>query len=122
LGEGHAEELIPTGKALHLVMTAIACDTPPEFMPGDKIHELSENRPASVHWPLLAPQRAEEWPYTQQAGPFKSITTKKSRILWNIYTLLSFSVSSTGQAWVKPTLYADFIPDFCVMSRFDPGR
>ena len=42
LGEGQAQILIETGKALHLVMTAIALDTAPEAMKGKVVDQLRE--------------------------------------------------------------------------------
>jgi hypothetical protein len=51
LGEGHAQVLIETGKALHLVMAAIALDRAPEAMKGKVVDQLCENDLARVHKP-----------------------------------------------------------------------
>ena len=51
LGEGHAQVLIEAGKALHLVMAAIALDTAPEAMKGKVVDQLCENDSARVHKP-----------------------------------------------------------------------
>ncbi len=51
LGESHAQVLIETGKALHLVMAAIALDAAPEGMKGKVVDHLCENDLARVHKP-----------------------------------------------------------------------
>ncbi len=51
LGESHAQVLIETGKALHLVMAAVALDTAPEAMKGKVVDQLCENDSARVHKP-----------------------------------------------------------------------
>ena len=58
LGEGETQELVPTRKALDLIMTAVARHAAIELMSGDKIHELREDRTACVHRPLLSSSRA----------------------------------------------------------------
>jgi hypothetical protein len=82
------------------MMAAIAFDTTSKLMPGDKIHELSENRATYVHRPLLASLRAEEWPYTQQGGLFKSITAKRRSYYYLFNDLESVLKKTSGQAWV----------------------
>ena len=51
LRKGHAQVLIETGIALHLVMAAIAMDTAPEGMNGKQLDHLCENDFARVHKP-----------------------------------------------------------------------
>ncbi len=51
LRKGRAQVLIETGKALHLVMGAIAMDTAPEGMNGKLLDHLCENDLARVHKP-----------------------------------------------------------------------
>ena len=57
LGEGHAEILIEAGKALDLVVAAIAFDTTAEAMKRQLIDELCEDELARVHEPSSSP-----WP------------------------------------------------------------
>ncbi len=51
LGEGQARIPIETGKALHLVMAAIALDAAPKGMKGKAVDRLCENDLARIHKP-----------------------------------------------------------------------
>jgi hypothetical protein len=87
------------------MMPAVALNTATKLMQGDIIHELSKNGTTSVHRPLLASQRPEKWPYTQQGGLFKSITAKRRPYLYPFNDLESVPKKTTGQPWVKPTFF-----------------
>ena len=54
--EDHAQILIETGKALHLVMSAIALDATVEDMNGKVIDDLGEYDIACIHQPFLSTQ------------------------------------------------------------------
>jgi hypothetical protein len=49
LSEAHRQELVPTGKALLLIVTPIPTYTFLELVAGKMLHELRENRLAKVH-------------------------------------------------------------------------
>jgi len=51
LGKCHGTILLGAGKRPHPLVTAIPPDNPRKIAPRQKIHELSENRIADVHWP-----------------------------------------------------------------------
>jgi hypothetical protein len=53
LGEGHGQELIPTGEGLDLAVAAVSPDATSELVDGNKIDDLSEDGLANVHGPLL---------------------------------------------------------------------
>jgi hypothetical protein len=54
LSESHRQKLVPTGKALLLMITVIATYTLLELVPGKILHELRENSLAKVHSSLSA--------------------------------------------------------------------
>lgn len=49
LGEGHAEVLVPAGKADHLVIAVVSIDAFSELVCGDKVHQLSKDRFPGIH-------------------------------------------------------------------------
>lgn len=49
LGEGHAEVLVPAGKADHLVIAVVSIDAFSELVCGDKVHQLGKNRSPGIH-------------------------------------------------------------------------
>jgi hypothetical protein len=51
LGEGHAKELIPTGKRFDFVMALVSLDTLTKLVRGQKVHELSKNGFPIIHEP-----------------------------------------------------------------------
>jgi hypothetical protein len=53
LSEGHAEELIETGKAYDLVVATISVDAFSELMKRQEIHNLGKNGRRSIHRSLL---------------------------------------------------------------------
>lgn len=60
LRKGHAEELVPAGEALHSTVAVAPPDQPPERVPRQVVHELSENGASLVHLPLLLPGVAQD--------------------------------------------------------------
>ena len=52
LGEGHAQELVPTCKGFDLVISLVPLDAMPEFVSRQEVHELSENGFSSIHEPF----------------------------------------------------------------------
>ena len=77
LGEGHAQILIETGKALHLVMAAIALDTAPEVTKRKMIDQLCKNESARVHKPPPPIEAEGAWRTTQ--AEFKSMTGRNPK-------------------------------------------
>jgi hypothetical protein len=59
LSEGHTQKLIETGEAFDLVIAPVSVDAFPEFVKGQEIHELGENRCGSIHQSLLPGQRSD---------------------------------------------------------------
>jgi len=53
LGEGHAEELVETGKSLDLVFPAVSVDALSEFANRKELDQLREDGSAGVHRPSL---------------------------------------------------------------------
>jgi len=53
LGEGQAQELVPAGERAHPVSAGVAVDQSIESFVRQKIHELREDGPTSVHKPFL---------------------------------------------------------------------
>lgn len=53
LSEGHAEVLIPAGKADHLVIAVVSLDAFSELVCGDKVHQLGKNCFPGIH--VLSP-------------------------------------------------------------------
>jgi hypothetical protein len=51
LGKRQAEELIPAGEALDLVVPLVAVHALAELVRGHEGHQLGEDRPAGVHRP-----------------------------------------------------------------------
>ena len=51
LGEGHAEVLIPAGKADHFVIAVVKIDAFSELVCGDKVHQLGKDRFPGIHVP-----------------------------------------------------------------------
>ena len=49
LGECHAEVLVPTGKADHLVIAVVSIDAFSELVCGDKVHQLGKDRFPGIH-------------------------------------------------------------------------
>ena len=49
LGEGHAEVLVPAGKADHFVIAVVLIDAFSELVCGDKVHQLSKDRSPGIH-------------------------------------------------------------------------
>jgi hypothetical protein len=49
LSEAHRQKLVPTGKALLLMITVIPTYTLLKLVPGKMLHELKENSLAKVH-------------------------------------------------------------------------
>ena len=49
LSEGHAEILVPAGKADHLVIAVVSIDTFSELVCGDKVHQLGKDRFPGIH-------------------------------------------------------------------------
>jgi hypothetical protein len=49
LGEGHAKELIQTGKRYHFVVAVVTIYALAKMERGNKIHDLSKNGSADVH-------------------------------------------------------------------------
>jgi hypothetical protein len=49
LSEGHAEVLVPAGKADHLVIAVVSIDAFSEFVCGDKVHQLGKDRFPGIH-------------------------------------------------------------------------
>jgi hypothetical protein len=54
LGEGHCQKLVPTGKALLLIITVIPAYTLLKLVTRKILHELRENSLAKVHPSLSA--------------------------------------------------------------------
>jgi hypothetical protein len=54
LSEAHREKLVPTGKALLLMIAVIPTYTLLKLVPGKMLHELRENSLAKVHPSLSA--------------------------------------------------------------------
>jgi hypothetical protein len=54
LSEAHRQKLVPTGKALLLMIAMIPAYTLLELVPGKMLHELRENSLAKVHYSLSA--------------------------------------------------------------------
>jgi len=54
LSEAHSQKLVPTGKALLLMITVIPTYTLLKLVPGKMLHELRENSLAKVHSSLSA--------------------------------------------------------------------
>jgi hypothetical protein len=55
LGEGHAQELVPTGEAAQSLIAVVARHAPPELPVGKEGDQLRKHRAAKVHasWCLL---------------------------------------------------------------------
>jgi len=51
LGKGHAEELVPAGENLYLVVSIVAFYALPKFVHGNKVHQLGEYGSTRVHQP-----------------------------------------------------------------------
>jgi len=49
LGKRHAKKLIPTGEALHIGVSLITGDTPPENVHRYEIHDLRKYQLADIH-------------------------------------------------------------------------
>ena len=49
LGEGHAEVLVPAGKADHLAVAVVLIDAFSELVCGDKVHQLGKDRSPGIH-------------------------------------------------------------------------
>jgi hypothetical protein len=49
VAQGHAQKLIPTRKALHLVLTAIAMDTSAELLRVDGFDQLRKHNFSGIH-------------------------------------------------------------------------
>ncbi len=62
LGKRHAEELVPAGEALDLVVAVVAVDALAELVRGDEVHQLGEDRPADVHGPAPLGKMRESGP------------------------------------------------------------
>jgi len=60
LSEGHIQELIKTGEAFYLVIAPVSVDAFAEFVKGQEIHDLGENRCGSIHQSLLPGQRSDD--------------------------------------------------------------
>jgi hypothetical protein len=63
LGERQAEELIPAGEGLDLVVTVVPLHTDAELVGGHEVHQLGKDRPATVHGPPPLAQRREYGPW-----------------------------------------------------------
>jgi hypothetical protein len=59
LGEGHTQELIPTGKKFDLVMALVPLDTLTKIVSGQEVHQLSKNGFPEIHEP--SPSSESEW-------------------------------------------------------------
>ena len=62
LGKGQAEELIPAGEGLDLVVALVPLHADAEVVRGDEIHQLGEDRATSVHGRAPLAQRCEYGP------------------------------------------------------------
>jgi hypothetical protein len=63
LGKGHAEELVPAREALDLVVSLVAVDALAELVRGNEVHQLGEDRFASVHGPSPPSKMREYGPW-----------------------------------------------------------
>ena len=55
LAESHAQELIPAGKAAETLLTVKAVDASMKDFQMNQAHQLSEDRAADVHSPIVHP-------------------------------------------------------------------
>ncbi len=62
LGKGQAEELIPAGEGLDLVLALVPLHADAELVRGDAVHQLGEDRPATVHGPAPLAKMREYGP------------------------------------------------------------
>ena len=68
LGEGHAQELVPAGESLLLVVAPVTSDTLLKLIGGKVIQELRKDGATEVHAPLLALLRVRPWaPFSSSA-------------------------------------------------------
>ena len=49
LRKGHAQKLIPAGKALDFEVAVVSLNALPKFVRREKIHQLGENRFSGIH-------------------------------------------------------------------------
>src|SRR5208337_2048795 len=57
LGKSQTQKLIEAGETLDLVIALVAIHRAPEFGERKQVHQLSKNRPATVHAPSLSDDR-----------------------------------------------------------------
>jgi hypothetical protein len=62
LGEGQAEELVPAGEGLHLVVTVVPRHADAEIVRRHEVYQLGEDRAAGVHGRAPLAQRREYGP------------------------------------------------------------
>ena len=72
LSEAHCQKLVPTGKALLLMITVIPTYTLLELVPRKMLHELRENSLANVHPSLSAIANGEPSIHVNACTPRKS--------------------------------------------------
>jgi hypothetical protein len=62
LREGHAEKLVQTGEPPNSAVAVISANTKVEFVPGQKIEQLSKNDSSGVHVAVLSVLNRKDHP------------------------------------------------------------
>ena len=115
LGKRHAEELIPAGEALDLVVAIVAFYTVPEIVDGDEVHQLGEYGATRVHEPSPSASM-------QKYGPLQKLFSNRLQpFLPAKYHQYLFYRHSPFKRWDSSDVSSFFIALFCCHFSDFPG-